>query len=385
MRFRLRTGPRLRHRARVRTGLRLRRERELHGADIDAPELRTRDAAGVDGRDGALRPVPPEHVGREDVCGGQSPDTPAAVLRRTVPGRQAGWDGAAVAPRRGEPGVVRGHLRQNDLSFPDGSPADDRAIERRAGVARADDLLRPVVPEDAVEDDDAAPSRLADASRTSGVVDGAALTALSPLGDGLVSKEGAVEEERVAARPVEERPAVLRLVVREGAVDEHRAGDAVVDRPSGSFVGVGNVDVVVGFVPGERAGADRHPPIPAADLRVVDGAALDHGGVAREEAVLDQDVGRGGEAGRTAVVGRPVPLEHSTAHRHVRTGILNVEPSASGARSVVAEAAPLDSQGLVSPLLVAELDRSPIARLVPRLIRAGGVALKTAIDEPEVA
>ena len=54
----------------------------------------------------------------------------------------------------------------------------------------------------------------------------------NPLRDGLVSKEGAVEEERVAARAVEERPAVLRLVVREGAVDERRTGDAVVDRPA---------------------------------------------------------------------------------------------------------------------------------------------------------
>ena len=143
--------------------------------------------------------------------------------------------------------------------------------------------------------------------------------------------------------------------------------------------------VVVGPVPGEGTGADRHPPAPAADLRVVHGAALDHRGVARKETVLDQDVGRGGEARRAAVVSRPVPLEGGATHRHVRTGVLNIKPSASSARSVVDEAASLDKQSSSAPLLVAELDRSPIARLAPRLIRAGSITLKTAIDEPEVA
>ena len=287
----------------------------------------------------------------------------------------------------GEPGVVRGHLKKGNLTASDGHFADDRTVERRAGVTivLTDNLLRPVVPEDAVEGDDTSAPRLAGPSFAFGAVDGAALTALSALGDGLVSKEGAVEEERVAARAVEERAAVLRLVAREGAVGEHRAGDAVVDRPSRPLVGISNVRVSMSPVPGEGTGADRHTPVPAADVRVIDGAALDHRGVVREETVLDQDVSRGGEAGRAAVVGRSIPLEDGATHRHVRTGVLNIEPSASSACSVVDEAASLDEQSSSAPLLVAELDRAPIARLARRLIRAGSIALKTAIDEPEVA
>ena len=63
----------------------------------------------------------------------------------------------------GEPGVVRGHLRQNDFSIPDGSLADDRVVKCRAGVAATDDLGRSVVPEDAVEGDDTSAPRLAEA------------------------------------------------------------------------------------------------------------------------------------------------------------------------------------------------------------------------------
>ena len=133
------------------------------------------------------------------------------------------------------------------------------------------------------------------------------------------------------------------------------------------------------------------------DLRVVHGTALDHRGVVHKETVLDQNVGRGGEARRAAVVSRPVPLEDGFAYRSgtscpcIESHILDVETTTASKREIVTEEASLDKQSFATFGIIGKPNAPSIAHPLFRFIvylgnvRTSDIALKTAIDKTKVA